>query len=293
MPSVSALRSIARTVSNLATTSSASVSRTHIAATAKSVAVLSFGLSGGRRYSTDLKTTLAAAIPAMRERMHKIKASHGDKIMGEVTVNMALGGMRGLKSMLWETSLLDSENGIRFRGYTIPELQKKLPTAKPNGEPLPEGILWLLLTGELPSKAQVDSLSAELSSRAELPEHVLRVLDALPAKAHPMTQFTCAIMAMQTESKFAAAYLSGMHKSEYWDPVFEDTLDCVAKLPATAAAIYRRSFKDGKIISPDPALDWAGNFAHMMGYGDEGTKELMRLYMTIHSDHEGDRKSVV
>lgn len=108
MPSVSALRSIARTVSNLATTSSASVSRTHIAATAKSVAVLSFGLSGGRRYSTDLKTTLAAAIPAMRERMHKIKASHGDKIMGEVTVNMALGGMRGLKSMLWETSLLDS-----------------------------------------------------------------------------------------------------------------------------------------------------------------------------------------
>ena len=291
MPSVSALRSIARTVSNLATTSSASVSRTHIAATAKSVAVLSFGLSGGRRYSTDLKTTLAAAIPAMRERMHKIKASHGDKIMCEVTVNMALGGMRGLKSMLWETSLLDSENGIRFRGYTIPELQKKLPTAKPNGEPLPEGILWLLLTGELPSKAQVDSLSAELSSRAELPEHVLRVLDALPAKAHPMTQFTCAIMAIQTESKFAAAYLSGMHKSEYWDPVFEDTLDCVAKLPATAAAIYRRSFKDGKIISPDPALDWAGNFAHMMGYGDEGTKELMRLYMTIHSDHEGGNVS--
>jgi citrate synthase len=82
-----------------------------------------------------------------------------------------------------------------------------------------------------------------------------------------------------------------VHKSKYWEPVFEDTLDLIAKLPAAAAAIYRKSFKGGKLIAPDPTLDWAGNMAHMMGYDDEGTKELMRLYMTIHSDHEGGNVS--
>lgn len=69
---------------------------------------------------------------------------------------MAMGGMRGIPGMLWETSLLDSEEGIRFRGYTIPELQQKLPTAVSGGEPLPEGLFWLLLTGDVPTKAQVD-----------------------------------------------------------------------------------------------------------------------------------------
>jgi hypothetical protein len=39
--------------------------------------------------------------------------------------------------------------GIRFRGLSIPECQKLLPAAKPEGEPLPEGLLWLLLTGKV------------------------------------------------------------------------------------------------------------------------------------------------
>lgn len=54
-----------------------------------------------------------------------------------------------VQGMLWETSLLDAEEGIRFRGYSIPELQATLPGAQPGGEPLPEGLLWLLLTGEV------------------------------------------------------------------------------------------------------------------------------------------------
>jgi citrate synthase len=38
-------------------------------------------------------------------------------------------------------------------------------------------------------------------------------------------------------------------------------------------------------------LDWAGNFAHMLGYSDEQFMELMRLYMVIHADHEGGNVS--
>ena len=159
------------------------------------------------------------------------------------------------------------------------------------GEPLPEGLLWLLLTGDVPTKAQVEGLSAELRSRAHVPQHVFDVLAALPKHTHPMTQFSVAIMALQTESKFARAYAEGVHKTKYWEPVFEDTLDCIAKLPTVAAAIYRNTFKDGKLIAPDDTADWAANFARQMGYDDEGTKELMRLYMTIHSDHEGGNVS--
>ena len=69
----------------------------------------------------------------------------------------------------------------------------------------------------------------------------------------------------QTESRFAAAYAGGLHKSKYWDPVFEDSLDLIARLPTLAAAIYRNTYKGGDLIAPHPDLDWAANLAHMMG----------------------------
>ena len=98
-------------------------------------------------------------------------------------------------------------------------------------------------------------------------------------------------MALQTESQFAKKYGSGMNKKDYWDAAFDDSLDLLARLPRIAAYIYRRKYKNGDHIQPNGLLDWAGNFAHMMGYEDESFKELMRLYMTIHADHEGGNVS--
>ena len=69
------------------------------------------------------------------------------------------GGMRGIKGLVTETSVLDPDEGIRFRGYSIPECQKMLPKAKGGNEPLPEGLFWLLITGEVPTQEQVDSIS--------------------------------------------------------------------------------------------------------------------------------------
>jgi len=238
-----------------------------------------------------LKALLRERIPAANARLRAIKQAHGEMSLGEVTVNMAMGGMRGITGMLYETSLLDAEEGIRFRGYSIPELQKALPKAPGGGEPLPEGIMWLMLTGDVPSEAQVKVLSDELARRADVPQAVYDVLDALPEGTHPMTQLSCALMAMQPGSKFARAYQNGVHKSTFWEYAFEDSMDIIARLPAVCAAIYRRTFKDGKLISADRSLDWAGNFAHMMGHEKEAVKELMRLYMTIHVDHEGGNVS--
>jgi citrate synthase len=106
-----------------------------------------------------------------------------------------------------------------------------------------------------------------------------------------MTQLSMAILALQTESKFQAAYSAGINKKEYWDPTYEDMLDLIARLPEVCALIYRCSYKDGKVADYDSSIDYSANFSNMLGYTDPAFHELMRLYITIHSDHEGGNAS--
>merc|ERR1719409_424398 len=254
--------------------------------------------TSSRQYATGEQTLLQRMeeiIPQEQKRWQAIKKTHGSKGLGEVTVEQAIGGARGVKCMIWETSLLDAEEGIRFRGYTIPELQDKLPDFKgntsPENEPLPEGLLWLLLTGEIPTASQVSGLTDDLHSRAKLPDHVEPLLRSLPKTMHPMTKLSMGIMACQTDSKFAQAYQDGIHKSEYWKPTFDDALTCIARLPEIAAIIYRTTFHDGVVAPYDSNLDYSANFNRMMGFEGEGIDELMRMYLTIHTDHEGGNAS--
>lgn len=239
----------------------------------------------------DLHAQLQELIPEQQERLKKLKSEYGKVSVGDVTVDMVIGGMRGIKGMLWNTSLLDPDEGIRFRGYTIPECQNVLPAAIFGGEPLPEGMLWLLLTGKVPTMEQVSALAKELQSRAKVPDHAFKVIDSLPETAHPMTQFTTGIMALQVQSEFQKAYEKGIPKTKYWEPTYEDSLNLIAQLPIIASYIYRRVFKGGKIIPSSDSLDYAANFAHMLGFNDPKMHELMRLYVTIHSDHEGGNVS--
>lgn len=216
---------------------------------------------------------------------------HGNKKIGEVVLSQIYQGMRGMTGLVTETSLLDAQDGIRFRGYSIPELQQHLPKAKDGSEPLPEGLFYLMLIGELPTEEDAAHITSVWQRRSHVPNHVFAAIEALPVSSHPMTQFVVAIMALQTESQFAKRYAAGMSKKDYWEAVFDDSMDLIARLPRVAAYIYRRKYKNGDHIHPNGLLDWAGNFAHMLGYGDDGFKELMRLYMTIHADHEGGNVS--
>ena len=216
---------------------------------------------------------------------------HGSKVIGEVTLAQVYQGMRGITGLVSETSLLDANEGIRFRGYSIPELREKLPKIPGGDEPLPEALFYLMLIGELPSMEDANIITATLQRRSHVPNYVFDTIEALPVSSHPMTQFVVAIMALQNGSQFAKAYAAGMNKKDYWDATFDDSLDLIARLPRIAAYIYRRKYKGGQHIEPNGLLDWAGNFAHMMGYDDDGFKELMRLYMTIHADHEGGNVS--
>jgi citrate synthase len=216
---------------------------------------------------------------------------HGAKKIGEVQLSQIYQGMRGITGMVYETSLLDATEGIRFRGFSIPELQTKLPKAKGGSEPLPEGLFWLMLTGELPTEADVRGLSAEWQRRGQTPSHVFKAIDALPLTAHPMTQFVVGIMALQTESIFSKKYAEGMNKKDYWDYAYEDSMNLIARLPDVASHIFRRKYKNGAAAPSSTPEDWGGRFAHLLGITTDKFSELMRLYLTIHADHEGGNVS--
>jgi citrate synthase len=238
-----------------------------------------------------IKEKFKAKADAANVEIKELLKEHGNKKIGEVTLAQIYQGMRGITGLVSETSLLDSQEGIRFRGYSIPELQQKLPKAKNGSEPLPEGLFHLMLIGELPTDDEAGHITSVWQRRSHVPNHVFATIDALPVTAHPMTMFVTGIMALQTESNFSKEYAKGINKKDYWNPIYDDAMDLIARLPRIAAYIYRRKYKNNQHIHPNGLLDWAGNFAHMLGYEDETFKELMRLYMTIHADHEGGNVS--
>ncbi|KAL1636391.1 citrate synthase [Diplodia intermedia] len=242
-----------------------------------------------------LKETLAKVIPAKRELLKKVK-SHADKKIGDLKVENTLGGMRGLKAMVWEGSVLDANEGIRFHGRTIKDCQEVLPKGTSGTEMLPEAMFWLLLTGEVPTTSQVRKLSRELAEKAAIPAFVSKMLDDFPKDLHPMTQFACAVSALNYESKFAKLYEQGLNKAEYWEPTFDDVISLLAKLPTIAAKIYQNAYRGGGSLPAEVDLnqDWSYNFAAMLGKGgkeNEGFQDLLRLYLALHGDHEGGNVS--
>lgn len=243
-------------------------------------------------YMDELKLKFKEKSDALKKEMRAVLKEHGARKVGDVSLSQVFGGMRGVKSMIWETSSLDPVDGIRFRGYSIPQLRELLPRIEGGIEPLPEGLFWLMLVDEIPNTEQVQWLSDEWERRRNIPDHTFSVLDSLSPDTHPMTQFIIAINSMQSNSIFALRYAEGMGKQDYWDAMYEDTMNLIASLPQVAAYIYRRSYHDGEHIAPNDNLDWAANYAHMLGVNDHADfASLMRLYMTIHADHEGGNAS--
>jgi len=230
-----------------------------------------------------LKEKLAEQIPGLREEIKKLLAEHGSKVISEVTVAQAYGGMRGVKALICDTSLVEPDKGLIIRGIPIAELTDRLP----------EEIFYLLCTGQLPDKAALSDLQNEFVRRGQVPDYVWAVLKAMPADSHPMAMLSTAILSMQRESVFKKQYDAGLKKTDQWMPALEDALNLLARLPGVAAGIYRIRFNKGEPIPPDPKLDWGANYAHMLGIEDPkgDFANLMRLYLVLHSDHEGGNVS--
>ena len=237
-----------------------------------------------------LKEKLQEKIELWRPRTQRLLDEHGDVVVDEVTISQIIGGMRDIKCLVTDISLLDPDEGIRYRGYTLPEVFNKLP--KPHGAEYPfvEGSLYLLLTGEIPSEEDVADLVDELSKRRILPRYVYDVIDAFPDISHPMAIFASAILTMSRESLFAKKYEMGMRKQDYWDPMYEDALNLLAKLPEIATYIHAKLYRNGKAIQSNPFMDFGGNFAHMMNI-PKPYDDVSRLHFILHADHESGNVS--
>lgn len=238
-----------------------------------------------------LQEKLTEIIPAWRERVARLLKEHGETQVDRVTISQVYGGMRNIKSLVTDISYVDTNEGIRLRGYTIPELLEALPKPAGGSMPLAGGLYYLLLVGEIPTFAQAMQVEAEWEARSIVPEYIYDILNSLPAGAYPMTMFSTAILALQGGSHFARRYEEGMRKEQYWEPMLEDSLDLLAKIPSIAAYIYKMRYGDGKRVDPLPDLDWSANLSHMMGIDQPSYYDLNRLYMLVHSDHESGNVS--
>lgn len=230
-----------------------------------------------------LTDKLASQVPATRDAIEKLIRDHGDKVISQVTVAQAYGGMRGVKCMVCDTSVVQPDTGLILRGIPLADVADRKP----------EEIFWLLLTGELPTESELADLEKDLASRNEVPQYVIDTLRLQPKTSHPMAMLSMGILALEEGSKFRAQYHKGMHKDDYWKWALEDSLDLIAKLPGVAAAVYRIRYDLGELIPWDPKLDWSANLPHMMGVLDDSGElgDLMRCYLALHADHEGGNVS--
>ncbi|MDD9880182.1 MAG: citrate (Si)-synthase [Candidatus Marinimicrobia bacterium] len=228
-----------------------------------------------------LQDTLAKKIPDWQKEIQDILKNKGDAIISEVTVAQAYGGMRGIKGLTCETSAVSADDGLIIRGYPLLDITHISP----------EEVFYLLLTGDIPNDAAIKDIQDQFRSNQDVPQYIWDLLEAMPAESHPMTMLTTAIQAMQVDSQFVKHYDEGMPKTDFWRWTLEDGIRLLGVLPGIAAGIYRMRFNKGDRITPDPTLDWAGNFAHMLGIEGDDFKKLMRLYLMLHCDHEGGNVS--
>jgi citrate synthase len=230
-----------------------------------------------------LQEKLKAILPAQVEDIKEFVKQHGEDVVGSVTLGQVFGGMRGIKGLVCDTSEVPADKGLIIRNIPIAELTEKKP----------EEIFYLLVTGELPNAEELADLQADIKSREEVPAYVWNVIDAMPADSHPMTMLNSAILVMQHESKFAKKYNEGMKKSEYWEYTLEDALDIIARVPAVAAYVYRKRYNKGPRIESDKNADWSTNYVKMLGLEDGKGEfaDVMRVYLTCLSDHEGGNVS--
>ncbi len=230
-----------------------------------------------------LQEKLSQQIPKLREDIKAFVKEYGSTVISEVTIKQAYGGMRGVKGMVCDTSYVDPMEGLRVRRNSILKLKERTP----------EEIYYLLLTGELPDAAGLKDLQEQFRAAAEVPQYVWDVMAAMHKDSHPMAMLSTGIMAMEIESEFVRRYNEGMHKTEYWEPALADSITVLGRMTGLAAGIYRLRFNKGDRIAPRDDLDWAGNFAHMMGIDDPNGDfaDLMRLYLVLHCDHEGGNVS--
>ncbi|MBM3991093.1 MAG: citrate synthase [Planctomycetes bacterium] len=190
---------------------------------------------------------------------------------GLVTFDPGYANTGACKSAI---TFIDGEQGIlRYRGYPIEDLAERSSFLE---------VAWLLLHGELPTKAELESFSDEIVHHTLLHENFARFFNAFPKDAHPMPVCAAAVAAMATF---------------YQEPESEDTIHktvirLLAKMPTIAAYSYKHYIGQPSVY-PKNDLDYCSNFLRMMFATPCETYEVDPLYaraldllLILHADHE-------
>ena len=232
-----------------------------------------------------LQEILTDKIEEKRKRIRELVNNHGEHPLGRVTVKNVFGGLRGNDLLVSDVSYVDPKDGLHFRGFSVDQVLKMLPKAQNSEMPLAGGMYYLLLVGEIPTRAQALEVEEEWRRAGDLPYYVADMLRAMPKDTYPMTMFSQAILALQSRSEFTLHYNNGLKRADYWIPTLEDSINLVAKTPAIAAAIYNIKYHNRNITRANQTLDWSANFAYMVNKDwDKHYMELCRLFFVIHAD---------
>src|ERR1035437_2706587 len=134
---------------------------------------------------TQLKDKLSEKIQAHRTRTAKLTKEYADVVIDKVDIDQCIGGARDVRCLVTDISYLDPQEGIRFRGKTIPETFAALPKAPGSTYPTVESFWYFLLTGDVPTQAQVDEVLAEWKVRQAVPQYAFAAIRGLPRDRPP------------------------------------------------------------------------------------------------------------
>jgi len=190
---------------------------------------------------------------------------------GLITLDHGYGNTGSCKSAI---TFIDGEKGIlRYRGYPIEQLAEKSTFVE---------VAYLLLYGELPTKAQLDEFSARIRRHTMLHENFRRFFEALPTDAHPMPVCAAAVGALAT-------FYQGPETDQH---IQDAVVRLIAKMPTIAAYSYKHSLGQ-PFIYPRNDLVYPSNFLHMMyatpceSYEvDPVIARALDVILILHADHE-------
>jgi citrate synthase len=231
-----------------------------------------------------LEDKLEAQFAAQREEIRHLKREYGSHVISDITVGQLYGGLRGVTSVVCDTSEVDPQRGLIIRGRPVKELAGLAA----------EQVFLLLLTGDFPTNDETGMLHHELQRRRvkQLPR-----LNAFAAQDdsvfHPVVRSCMALQFLQSDSKFVSRY-SNTARSELWKVALADALDILSVLPEVLALLH------GAELPVEDVEEWAVRFGNSI-FGrpkfrpymipkDESQvalEKLMRLYVLVHCDHEG------
>jgi len=174
-------------------------------------------------------------------------------------------------------TFIDGDKGIlRYRGYRVDELAEKAGWTE---------TAYLILNGELPTKAQLDTWEAQIKNHTFVHENVRALLSGFRYDAHPMGMLMGGVGALATFYPEAKDVLDAVSRRR-------QITRLIAKVPTLAAWAYRHS-RGLPFVYPDPDLGYSANFLRMLKQNQEphydphpDVVKALDVLFILHADHE-------